>query len=154
MTPGLALAIRVRRAGTGDLTGLSRLFDGYRRFYGQSGDAAAAEEFLAARLERGESILLIAEEGAEPVGFSQLYPAFSSVRLERTYILNDLFVAPEARCRGVAKALLEASEEAARDEGAGSLSLSTALDNAPAQSLYRKAGWRQDERFLTFVKAL
>lgn len=151
---GLAVATRVRRAGIGDLPGLAPLFDGYRRFYGQPGDPAAAGEFLAARLERRESILLIAEEGSTAIGFSQLYPAFSSVRLERTYILNDLFVAPEARAKGVAGALLEASEEAARGEGAASLSLSTALDNAPAQALYRKSGWRRDERFATFVKAL
>jgi ribosomal protein S18 acetylase RimI-like enzyme len=148
------LATRVRRAEIGDLPGLAPLFDGYRRFYGQSGDLEASGAFLADRVERRESILLIAEEGSTPLGFSQLYPAFSSVRLELTYILNDLFVASEARGQGVASALLDASEEAAREEGAASLTLSTARDNMPAQSLYQKAGWRQDERFLTFTKAL
>ncbi len=83
-----------------------------------------------------------------------MYPLFSSVRTVRTWLLNDLFVAAAARRRGVAKALLEAAVGHARALGAASLSLSTALDNAPAQALYESMGWERDRQFCEYSLTL
>jgi len=83
-----------------------------------------------------------------------MYPLFSSVRTVRTCLLNDLFVAPSARRHGVAAALLKAAAKEARSLGAASLSLSTALDNAPAQALYESLGWRRDQEFCEYGLAL
>ena len=135
----------IRRATAADLPALVPLFDAYRRFYGQPGDPARAGAFLCERLERGESVVLLAERDGAAVGFTQLYPLFSSVRTARLWVLNDLFVAEAARRGGVARALLDAAAAFARADGACGLMLETTRDNAPARALYRAAGWHEDE---------
>lgn len=134
----------IRRATASDLPALAPMFDAYRRFYGQPGDVARAERFLRERLARAESVVLLAERDGAAVGFTQLYPVFSSVRTARLWLLNDLFVAEPARRSGVARALLDAAAAFARDDGAAGLMLETARDNAPARALYRAAGWHED----------
>lgn len=137
------IRLHTRRAGIDDLDALAALFDGYRMFYRQPSDPALARAFLAARLQRGESAVFIADDGDDAaVGFTQLYPLFSSVRAARVWLLNDLFVAPAARKRGVARALLAAAATFARDDGALGLQLETAPDNHAAQALYRACGWQ------------
>ena len=145
----------MRRADANDLDTLAGLFDAYRQFYKRPSDVAAARAFLAERIARDESVVLIAEhEGAaigaksvraEAIGFVQLYPLFSSVRLGRTWLLNDLYVAPQARRLGAARALLDAACAFAREGGALGLELETGSDNVTAQALYRSAGWELGE---------
>jgi GNAT superfamily N-acetyltransferase len=137
--------LRIRRADVADLPALVPLFDAYRRFYGQPGDMERAEAFLRERLERGESMVLLAERTGVAVGFTQLYPMFSSVRTARAWVLNDLFVVEDARRGGVARALLDAAADFARAEGARGLMLETGRDNAAARALYRAAGWHEDD---------
>lgn len=97
----------VRRATLPDLNAVSALFDQYRRFYGQSSDIGAAMAFVKARLEGDDSVIFIAvDESCKALGFTQLYPLFSSVRMQRIWILNDLFVAESARNRGVVHSLM------------------------------------------------
>jgi ribosomal protein S18 acetylase RimI-like enzyme len=134
----------IRRAGPQDLDALAILFDGYRRFYGQASDIPGARGWLRSRLRLGESVVLVAEDAGGLVGFTQLYPMYSSVRMARTWILNDLFVAESARRSGVARALLDAAANFAREDGAAGISLETTRDNAPARALYRAAGWSED----------
>lgn len=134
----------IRRATTADLDTVAPLFDAYRRFYGQPGDLARARDFLAARLQAGESVVLLAERDREAVGFTQLYPLFSSVRCARMWVLNDLYVASSARRLGIARALLDAAADHARADGAASIVLETGHDNAPARALYRSAGWHEE----------
>jgi hypothetical protein len=97
----------IRRASAADLDALVPLFDAYRVFYAQPSDPVRARDFLAERFANGESAVLIAERGPSTVGFTQLYPIFSSVRTSRTWLLNDLFVVEGARRGGVARALLD-----------------------------------------------
>ncbi|HVR81535.1 MAG TPA: GNAT family N-acetyltransferase [Luteimonas sp.] len=137
--------ISIRRVGLADIDALAPLFDAYRRFYAQPGDLARAREFLCERLQRGESVILIAERDRVAAGFTQLYPMFSSVRTARIWILNDLFVAEDARRGGVARALLDAAAQFAREDGAARIILETGRDNAAAQALYRAAGWSEDD---------
>jgi len=144
----------IRQATIDDLDLLVPLFDGYRQFYGQPTDLPRAHAFLAERLARDESVVLIAMEGSHGMGFTQLYPLFSSVRTVRTYLLNDLFVAASARRRGVAAALLRAAAAHGRAAGVASLSLSTAHDNLPAQRLYESLGWKRDEHFREYSLGL
>jgi ribosomal protein S18 acetylase RimI-like enzyme len=135
----------IRRAGPQDLDALAILFDGYRRFYGQASDIAGARDWLRSRLRLGESVVLVAESQDALVGFTQLYRMYSSVRMARTWILNDLFVAENARRGGVARALLDAASNFAKEDGAAGISLETTRDNAPARALYRSAGWNEDD---------
>lgn len=122
------------------------MFDAYRVFYGQDSDLELAHEFLRERLGREESVVFLAlDRGLErAAGFTQLYPLFSSVAARRKWLLNDLFVAPEARGRGVGRALLEAARGLAAETGARGLELATAPDNTAAQRLYESAGWKRD----------
>ena len=145
------MTFTVHRATLDDLDALIPLFDGYRGFYEQPSDTGLARDFLAARLQRGESVIFLATlDDGTPAGFTQLYPMFSSVRAARVWVLNDLFVAPAARKRGVAQALLDAAAAFGRGEGAIRLELETTPENDSAQSLYRNAGWREYDGTLRF----
>jgi GNAT superfamily N-acetyltransferase len=135
----------IAHATPADLDALSRLFDAYRQFYGQPSDPAGARDWLRNRLRFGESKVLVARQGADLVGFAQLYPMFSSVRMARSWILNDLFVLPATRRQGIARALLDAAADFARGDGAACISLETGRDNAAARATYRAAGWQEDD---------
>jgi GNAT superfamily N-acetyltransferase len=137
----------VKRAGVDDLDELASLFDGYRQFYGQRPDLAAARAFLAERLRRDESVIFIADADEGALGFTQLYPSFSSVSVKRLWILNDLFVSPAARRGGVGRRLLERAREWAVETDAKGLTLTTTLTNTAARSLYESCGWRLDDEF-------
>ena len=140
--------MQVKRAGPGDLDAVAPLFDAYRQFYGQRPDLAAARAFLAERLARGESVIFVAvAPEREALGFTQLYPSFSSVSLRRLWILNDLFVGPGVRRGGVGRRLLERAREWAVETEAKGLILATAVTNTAAQALYESCGWRRDEEF-------
>ncbi|TKR34020.1 GNAT family N-acetyltransferase [Luteimonas gilva] len=139
------MTLRTRRAALQDIEAVAPLFDAYRGFYGQPSDLPRARDWLRARMDAGESVVLVAERDGAAVGFVQLYPMFSSVGTARTWILNDLYVDADARRGGVARALLDAAAAFARDDGARSIVLETTRDNAPARALYRNAGWNEDQ---------
>lgn len=142
---------QIRQATIHDIDVLSMLFDGYRQFYKQPSDLARARSFLTERFAHQESLIVLAcDSRGDGLGFTQLYPSFSSVRTVRTYLLNDLFVVAEARRHGVAKALLIAAANQARALGAASMSLATAWDNTPAQALYESLGWQRDRGFCEY----
>ena len=144
------LAPLVRQAVLADLPLVAPLFYAYRRFYGRAGDLAAASAFLRDRFAHGESVLFLALDGAEPVGFTQLYPSFSSVSLARVFILNDLFVAPSHRRSGVGSALLQAATDHARALGAVRVSLNTDVANTTAQATYEARGWKRDREYFAY----
>ncbi len=135
------MTVSIQRAGPADLDDLARLFDAYRRFYAQPSNPVRAREWLRERLRFGESVVLVARRHGGVAGFTQLYPMYSSVRMARTWILNDLYVDPASRRNGVGHALLEAATRFARDDGAAGISLETSRDNEAARALYRAAGW-------------
>lgn len=134
----------VSRATPADLDALAALFDAYRRFYGQDSDVPRARQWLRERLRFGESAVLVARRDGAMAGFVQLYPMYSSVRMARTWILNDLYVDAATRRKGVARALLDAAADFAREDGAAGIALETTVDNATARALYRSAGWQED----------
>ncbi|MAM00357.1 MAG: GNAT family N-acetyltransferase [Alteromonadaceae bacterium] len=146
--------LMVQQASLADVKCVAELFDEYRQFYGQASNVPAARDFLLARASQGESVIFVAKAAERAMGFVQLFPAFSSVSLARTFILNDLYTRPEGRRGGVATRLLQAAENYAKAVGAIRLTLSTALTNEPAQALYRASGWDQDDQFCVFHRAI
>lgn len=149
------MSFAVRQATIHDLDIVAPLFDGYRQFYGQPADLARARAFIAERFQHAESVILLALDGeGAGLGFTQLYPLFSSVRCTRRYLLNDLFVVPAARRRGVAADLLRAAAEHGRAMGVAGMSLSTAHDNHAAQRLYESLGWELETGFREYHLAL
>lgn len=142
--------ISVRQAVFTDIEALVPLLDQYRQFYGCPSDAPAARMFLLERFNHGESVIFIAHRGVTPVGFTQLYPSFSSVSLARVFILNDLFVHENARRYGAASKLISAATEFAKTIGAVRVTLTTAITNEGAQALYTSAGWKRDEHYYVY----
>ena len=139
--------VRVVQAGLQHLGALVPLFDAYRVFYEQESDVEKAEAFLRERLTGLESIVLLAFQDDAPAGFTQLYPSFSSVSLARVWILNDLFVTPALRGRGVAEALLKRAATFGENAGALRLDLATQVENETAQRLYERLGWQPEDGF-------
>ncbi|MDN7242931.1 GNAT family N-acetyltransferase [Planococcus sp. N028] len=142
--------MRVVQATVKDLEGVAELFDLYRVFYEQEKDMDAARNYIEQRLENEDSVIFAVKDGDKYLGFTQLYPMFSSVSMKRMWILNDLYVAEEARKRGVGEMLMEKAKEFAIETGAKSLVLSTAVNNYSAQRLYEKLGYKRDTVFYSY----
>ena len=142
--------IQIRRAHIDDLGLITPLFDLYRQFYEQASDLVSAKSFLQQRIRQNESVIFLAFDGADAVGFTQLYPGFSSVSMARTFLLNDLYVVSSHRRHGVGSLLLAAAVAHAKAEQAVRISLTTNVANATAQAVYEAQGWAREKAFLTY----
>lgn len=141
----------IRRALLSDLPEVVRLFAEYLKFYQKENDPVRIREFLYARFDKNESVIFVCDSGSGPLsGLLQLYPAFSSLTLKKSLILNDLFVDPTYREKGVGAALLKAAQDYSKESGSEGLSLQTSVTNRKAQALYEKCGWVKDTEFLTY----
>lgn len=141
--------MEINKANLDDLKPFINLFNDYRSFYRRPIDQNA-EAFLAERIRNNESIILIAKDNNQFIGFVQLYPSFSSLTLGRTWILNDLYVAPAFRRKKVAWNLISKTIELARETNAVAVTLSTEISNTNAQELYKKFGFKKDNDFFYF----
>ena len=137
----------IRKAKKKDIEQLSVLFDKYRIFYKQKSDVNSAKSFLKKRMKREESVIFVAEERKDLVGFTQLFPIFSSVSMQRTWLLNDLYVNERARGIGAATALLNAARDFGAQTNSKWLLLHTAADNFTAQRVYERNGWIRETDF-------
>lgn len=136
------------------LNDIASLFDQYRVFYGQDSDPAAAGRFIEERIQREESVIFLAYDEGHAVGFTQLYPLFTSIGISRIYLLNDLFIAGDCRGKGAGRALLEQAFNFARNDGAARVILQTHVDNTPAKALYERAGMELDTQYDHYSKEL
>lgn len=145
------MAVKIIRASVADVNVIAPLFDRYRQFYGQESNLEGATKFLVERLTRQQSVVFFATEESvsrpNGLGFVQLYPSFSSVQMKSIWILNDIFVAKDARRSGVGRLLMNAALSFAQSSGATRLVLSTAKDNVAARSLYFSLGYGLDDAF-------
>jgi ribosomal protein S18 acetylase RimI-like enzyme len=145
------MGIITREARESDIPAIAGLFDLYRQFYEQRPNIKLAQAFIAERLTKSESVILVAESDASGlVGFCQLYPTFCSVEAQPIYALYDLFVQPSSRKTGVGRMLLQAAEAKAAQTGKARMDLTTARTNKPAQALYESLGWVRDDVFLAY----
>lgn len=138
--------MKYRKAILEDLPQLVQLFDGYRVFYRKQSDTDAALEFLHERFVQDDSVIFVAEEeNGNLVGFTQLYPLFSSTRMQKLWLLNDLFVSSDARGKGVSKGLIEQAKQLVKDTGACGFFLETEKTNTIGNSLYPSVGMQLNE---------
>lgn len=143
--------MRIAEADLETIHDIAKLFDDYRVWYQQQSDLIASEQFLMDRIRNRESIIYVASVGDEAVGFTQLYPLFSSTRLARIWLLNDLYVTPEYRGQGISIQLIERAKELARETGAAGLSLETEKNNLIGNHLYPRTDFEVDtEHFFYF----
>ncbi len=136
------MELQIYRPELDDLDDLSILFDRYRVFYKQKSDLLGAKEFIGERIRNEDSYIFLARNNdGVAVGFSQLYPSFSSQSIQRMWILNDLYIEKSFRRHGIAQALLSSAQDLAIKSGSKGLLLCTQTTNVNAQALYEKVGF-------------
>ncbi|PWN70506.1 GNAT family N-acetyltransferase [Chryseobacterium phosphatilyticum] len=131
----------IRKVIISDLPQLASLFDQYRVFYHKESDIPAAENFIRERIENKDSEIFIAEEDGILTGFVQLYPIFSSTRMQRYWLLNDLYVNENHRGKGFSKVLIEESKDLCRSSKACGILLETGKGNDIGNQLYPACGF-------------
>ncbi|HFK5510189.1 N-acetyltransferase [Elizabethkingia anophelis] len=134
----------IRLATLQDLESLTLIFEKYRDFYKKQGDYEGAKSFLKERISNNESVIYIAEADGKTIGFTQLYPLFSSTRMKKLWLLNDLYVEEEYRQKGISIALIDKAKELCRETGACQLSLETSKTNMVGNNLYPKTDFQLD----------
>lgn len=137
-----------------DINSVAILLNDYRIFYNKSNELASCEQFLKERFDNDDSQIFVAELDDEVIGFAQIYPTFSTVSLQRAYILNDLFVSEKARNTGAGRKLIEKSFEYAEENNARYICLETDKDNVKAQKLYEKMGMSIDDAVYHYSKLI
>lgn len=138
--------IKIVRASKEQLEDVVSLFDAYRVFYKMQSDTSAARLFLSQRIQQNESAIFLAYIEGVAVGFTQIYPMFSSVSMQPLFVLNDLYVQPSFRGQGIGEQLLLVGKQYTIDHKGKSLILETGMDN-PAQHLYERLGWKKDTEY-------
>ncbi|AZQ61276.1 GNAT family N-acetyltransferase [Flammeovirga pectinis] len=134
-----------RKASSVDYKKIALLFDQYRIFYNQKSDLKGAEEFIKNRLDNNESIIFVVEDTSHTmVGFVQLYPIFSSTRLKRLWLLNDLYVDEAERGKGCSILLLDEAKKHAVSTNSAGLILETEKVNKIGNNLYPRTGFQLD----------
>ncbi|WCL50633.1 GNAT family N-acetyltransferase [Leptospira sp. GIMC2001] len=148
--------IEIRKAEIKDLDGLSKIFDLYRVFYKKESNIKEARKFLFERFVNFQSIIFIAVDIKKNaiVGFTQLYPTFSSLSMGRAIVLNDLFVLNEYRKLGIAKRILAHVNDFAVSTELKGIELSTSRTNENAQALYATTGYVRDDEFYHYFLKL
>jgi GNAT superfamily N-acetyltransferase len=130
-----------------DYEQLLPLIAAYQRFYeveaiDEERNRGFFRRFLA---PSEEGLLLGARAEGRFLGYACLYWHLSSTQAADTVLMNDLYVEPDARGRGIGRALIGASAEVARERGAAHLEWATAPDNHTAQRLYDSTGAERSE---------
>lgn len=151
MTEQLINNLLIRRIDANEADLVAGLFNQYRIFYKQLSDIGMAKAYLEERLKNNESIIFLAFVEDKPIGFTQLYPKYSSAKLSKDWILNDLFVSFEQRKNGIGHALIKTAMNFAKEQGSSFLQLETGIDNYPAQSLYEAIGFERQESDSAFI---
>jgi GNAT superfamily N-acetyltransferase len=139
--------LTIERVTEAHVTELLPLMRGYCDFYevDPSDEALLAlSRALIADPER-EGVQLLARTDGQAVGFATIFWSWATTSAERIGVMNDLFVAPEARGTGVAQDLIEACRAECAARGAGKLSWQTAPDNAAAMKLYDRVGATREQ---------
>ncbi len=144
------MRLEVTRATIDDLEALLPLVTAYRTFYRRDPQPQREREFIEQNLRESRSVVFLARNDGAAVGFVQIFQTFSTVWLGPSLILEDLFVAAEARGAGAAAKLIESAESYAREIGATGMFLETAMDNVTAQRVYERAGWTREDRFYKY----
>jgi len=148
--------MRIVQATLEHLDLLTPMFIKYREFYGELALPDSSRKFLENRLKRKESVIYmaLADDEDRLLGYCQLYPSFSSLSLKRVWILNDIYVAEDARRQLVADRLLQTAKKMAKETNAIRLRVATSQNNLAAQKTYESIGFREDTVFKNYTLEL
>jgi ribosomal protein S18 acetylase RimI-like enzyme len=143
----------IRKATIQDLDQLTTLFDQYLLFYKRPSNVEKHKSYLKERIENNEAIIFMAfddESTDKAIGFTLIYPTFSSILLNKILILNDLYVDSTIRNKGTGEQLILKTVELAKELNIKLVRLRTAKNNIVAQGLYHKMGFVRDELVYTY----
>jgi len=146
--------IDIKQASLLHLNSLHPLFEEYRAFYKMEHNELQSKKFLKQRLSQKDSLIFTAFKAHHPVGFVQIYPLFSSVAMQKTWLLNDLYVTKTARQQGIATKLIKTVENEAKKSNIFSIKLATAIDNHNAKALYQSLGYQPNQAFAHYSKKI
>ena len=136
---------RVTKTDLGELLPLMRAYcDFYEVAPSEDELLVIARALIADPEHEGVQLLARADDG-RAVGFATIYWSWATTSAERIGVMNDLFVAPEARGTGVAEALIEACRAECAAHGAGKLTWQTAPDNVAAMKVYDRVGATREQ---------
>ena len=134
----------IRRATVADAPDIGRLLHDFNtEFSDPTPGAAALAERAAKFIEDGTLTFLLAGEG--PYGIAQMRYVLSIWSGELDAYLEELYVVPELRGKGIGRALLETAMETARAAGATHMDLNTGETDTAARALYESAGFTNRE---------
>lgn len=137
------IKMNYRKATPIDLDHLSELFNAYRMFYQKASDFEGGKAFINERISNKDSEIFVAENPENKLlGFVQLYPLFSSTRMKKYWLLNDLFVHPDARGNGISVALIQKAKTLVVETNACGMYLETDKTNRIGNKLYPKTGFK------------
>ncbi|MGV6830950.1 MAG: GNAT family N-acetyltransferase [bacterium] len=145
--------ISIRKADINDIPDLIPLFDAYRQFYRQQSDYVGAKSYLTDRISKKESIIFMAYNNSNAVGFTQLFTLFSSVSMEPMFLLNDLYVEKNYRGLQIGTALINQAKELCEKLNYKGIALQTETDNQ-AQKLYEHLKFKKDPDLHYFWKRI
>jgi GNAT superfamily N-acetyltransferase len=140
-----------------DLPELLPLMRGYCDFYEvdpSDEELLAMSRALIADPDREGTQLIARDQEGRAVGFATIFWTWSTLSASRVGVMNDLFVAEQARGTGVVEDLIEACADRSRQQGATSLDWTTARDNFRAQRVYDRIGAHRDERWVDYSLAV
>ncbi|CAN5684875.1 GNAT family N-acetyltransferase [soil metagenome] len=137
--------INITLATISEVDEVAMMFDLYRQFYRQASDIPGANKFLSERISKNDSVIFIAKQSGECVGFVQCYPLFTSVEMKKLWLLNDLFVKAESRGKGISKMLIARCKELVHETDAKGLMLETEKSNVIGNKLYPQEGFALNE---------
>lgn len=138
-----------RPAAAADVAALLPMIRALCEHDGTAFDEAAVGRALA-QVIADESLgrVWVIEWGDAPAGYVVLTFGFSLEFGGRDAFVDELYVREEFRGRGLGRRAVELAERACRERGVGALHLEVERANTPAQELYRRAGFRDHDRYL------
>lgn len=139
------MSYTIKKASLEDLKEVSILFNLYRIFYRQEDNLQGSTDFIKQRLLKGESEIFLVLIDNKAVGFVQLYKLFHYIKLQKQWLLSDLFVHPDHRGKGLSVALIARSKQWCEETEACGLLLETEKTNIIGNKLYPKCDFQHDE---------
>lgn len=140
-----------------DFAGWLPLWHGYNAFYGRTGPTALPAEITQTTWQRFFDVYepvhaLVAESDGELLGLAHYLFHRSTIQLEPSCYLQDLFTAPAARGLGLGRALIERVYQLATEAGCRRVYWQTHETNGTAMRLYDKVAERSG--FVVYRKLL
>lgn len=136
--------IRVRVAGPDDAPAIGRLLHEFNTEFGEpTPGVAALTEYARRLLDEGEMTVLLAGDDRDGISLIRFRPSVWTGAPEAH--LQELYVVPALRARGIGRALLEATMAAARAAGATGIDLNTGSTDTVARALYESCGFSNRE---------